>query len=392
MKQLIEETQHMLSGKFIIVMIVVPIIVAIVFGYVMGTSQINDGPLAIVDLDQSSASTELINKLDSSQYIDVEGVFNHPIDPNELLYNEKFLAVLYLPEGLELNKLQGIQSSLGFYVDMTISAATGNLRSAVTEVISTENSVMGAGRLQAMGLNESSVSGTLSNLALEQRLLYNPTNNTLNTAVIGFANTIIISVLTGFTISIVPRLREENRLQQALDNPFGILFRILPYAVVSCISLYLSIGFLKQIGGMRFEASPTQIWVPFLMFTICACLFAMMVGWTAPTAGKAGGRTLIAVVPSFLLGGVQSPVLLLPDLLQHASNLLPIAWHFKFIRGMGFRGGELHHFTNELAGFSLLILGIIAVIVILMIREKIKFKKSESAVKVLDEVNSGMKS
>nr|WP_106782856.1 ABC transporter permease [Lysinibacillus timonensis] len=375
MKQFIDECKFILNGKFIITALIAPIIMATVFGYVLQNGMINEAPIAVIDLDQSQKSIDLTNKLDASQYIDVAEIRYEESDPNELLYNENFLGVIYLPKGLEENSLQGIQTNIGFYVDMALSMATGNLRSAVSEVVSTENATVAVGTLKALGLSNSQASGTVSNVSVTQRLLYNPVNDTLNTTIIGFLNTAILSIITGACITIVPRLRMQNQLALAIRNPIGLISRLIPYAVILCVTLYLSLGLLKQVGGMRFEASITQIWIPFIIYGFCAGLFAMALGWSAATPEKAKSFSVIVLMSAFLLGGVQTPVLLLPDILQKVGEILPINWLFKFIRGMGLRGGDLSYFIEELKGFALLTLALLAIVFLLMLREYYKLKK-----------------
>lgn len=374
MNQLRDEWNHILNRKFVWIILIAPLIVAVVFGYVFKNNQVNEAPIAVVDLDNSAFSLQLINKLNASQYISVEDIYHEPMDANELLYREKYIAVVYLPAELETSRAQGKQSNIGFYVDMSTPAATGNLRSAVTEVISTENSMYSTVRVKAFGLNDTQTSGTVTNLSVQQRLLYNPTNDTMDTSVVGFINTFMLSLLSGATMTIVPRLREQGRLGEELGNPFGIVSRLIPYALIGCASFYLSIGLLKQIGGFRFEGDPFEAWIPLLLYTTSASLMAMLIGWNAPTEAKASGRVLLIVMPSFLLGGTQLPVLMLPEPLQMVSNALPIAWHFKFIRGMGFRGGELEYFIPEIGGFLLMTGAFLLAIFLLWFKERRKMK------------------
>lgn len=74
MKAFIEEWKLMISGKMVFIMLLVPIVVAVAFGFVFKNNQLNDASVAVVDLDHSSYSRQLINKLDASQYIDVRHV------------------------------------------------------------------------------------------------------------------------------------------------------------------------------------------------------------------------------------------------------------------------------------------------------------------------------
>jgi ABC-2 type transport system permease protein len=373
MRAFADEWKHLFNGKMVYIMLFVPIVVAAAFGYVFKNNQINDASIAVVDLDHSNYSRQLINKLDASQYIDVRYVQENEADPNLFLYNEKFFAVIYLPSGLEENRLKGVQSNIGFYVDNTMGAATGNLRTAVAEVISTENAALTGGSLKAMGLSDNQMTGMTTNMLLQQRLLYNPTNSTLMTSVIGFINTVMISLMGSAALTIVPRLRADGKLEGELQHWSNLLVRVLPYALVGCVAFYLSLGVLKQVGGLRFEANVWEISIPLLLFTTSLGLFALALGWTAATPDKAASRLMLIMIPSFLLSGAQLPVVMLPGPLQMIGNILPLTWHFKFLRGMGFKGGGLQYFIPELGGFLLLITGLLLVISILMAREKRKW-------------------
>ncbi|MFB5760825.1 ABC transporter permease [Paenibacillus medicaginis] len=378
MKALIDEWKHMLGGKSVFILLLVPIVVAAVFGYVFKNSQINEAPVAVIDLDHSAYSSQLMTKLDASQYIHVKRVFENDTDPDMLLYNEQFSAVIYLPDGLEANRLQGKQSNIGLYVDNTVAQATASLRTGVTEVITAENAVLAAGSLKASGLTDSQISGMTSNMVVQQRLLYNPTNSTMMSSVMGFVNTVMLSLIGGAALAIVPRLRSEGRLREEMNHPVGILLRVLPYALVGCISFFLSIGLIKQLGGLRFEAGLLDMLIPFMLYTTTLSLFAMAVGWSAPTPEKASGRIMLLMMPSFLLSGAQLPVAMLPGPLQVVSNILPLTWHFKFLRGMGFRGGELRYFIQELGGILILLSAFAAIILVLMAVEKRKLSKLEA--------------
>ncbi|MEC0237639.1 ABC transporter permease [Paenibacillus kribbensis] len=376
MRAFADEWKHLFNGKMVYIILFVPIVVAAMFGYVFKNNQINDASIAVVDLDHSNYSRQLINKLDASQYIDVRYVQENEADPNLFLYNEKFFAVIYLPAGLEENRLKGIQSNIGFYVDNTMGAATGNLRSAVAEVISTENATLAGGSLKAMGLSDSQLTGMTTNMLLQQRLLYNPTNSTLMTSVIGFVNTVMISLIGSAALTIVPRLRVNGKLEGELEHWSNLLMRVLPYALVGCAAFYLSLGVLKQVGGLRFEANVWEISIPFLLFTTTLSLLGMALGWTAATPDKASSRIMLIMLPSFLLSGAQLPTVMLPGPLQTIGNILPLTWQFKFLRGMGFKGGGLQYFIPELGGFLLLLTGLLLVIFILMAREKRKWAES----------------
>ncbi|WP_411344647.1 ABC transporter permease [Paenibacillus sp. WLX1005] len=377
MKALIDEIKLILNGKFIWIMLIAPLIISSAFGYVFKNNQLNEAPVAVVDMDHSDYSQQLIEKLDADQYINIKYITYNYMEPNSFLYNEDYFGVIYLPAGIEKSHAQGGQVNIGLYVDTALATATTYLRNGVTEVINAENSSVAAGKLVALGVSSAQAANFTTGLSLQTRLLYNPTNNTLMSSVIGFLNTVFLSILGGATLGIVPRMREQGVLADALRRPLSLVLRVVPYSVIATISMYLVMGCLKQIGGLRFEVNVYELWIPFLMYTIALSLLCMLVGWSASNPARAAGRITMILLPSFILSGAQIPVALLPPILQNVSHVLPLSWHFKFLRGLGFRGGDLKYFGQEIGGFLILITSFLLIIFLLMLNEMRKIRKAE---------------
>lgn len=360
-----DEWRHITSGKFILLMLTVPILVAAAFGYIFQNGIMQDAPLAIVDLDHSSYSRQLVDKLNSSQYIEVVDVFDNYVKSDMLLYNEKYSGVLYLPAGIETAYIQGKAINLGLYLDMTMSAGASTVRSGVSEVVGTENASKGSGSV----------------LNVEQRTLYNPTSQTIMSSIMLFINVIMLAFLALNTLSIVPRLRQEEKLTEELKNPLNILIRAIPYALISSVSFYLVIGIIKQVGSLRFEANVFELFVPLFLYGFCSSLMAIAIGWTSQSPLHSAGRIVFIMLPSFLLSGVQVPYSLLPAPLQWINLLLPLSLHFKFLRGMGYKGGRLYYFIPEL-GHYFLIIALLSSIIILLAFNEGKPKKSKKKIQM----------
>jgi ABC-2 type transport system permease protein len=348
-----DEWRHITSGKFILLMLIVPILVAAAFGYIFQNGVMQDAPLAVVDLDHSTYSRQLIDKLNASQYVEVVDVFDNYAESDMLLYNEKYSGVLYLPSGTEASYAQGKAINLGLYLDMTMPTGASTARSGVSEVVGTENAAKGA----------------TSVLVVEQRTLYNPTSQTIMSSIMLFINVIMLAFLALNTLSVVPRLRQEEKLAGELKNPVGILLRAIPYAVITSVSFYMVIGIVKQVGGLRFEANIIELFVPLFLYGFSSSLMAMAIGWTARSTIHSAGRIVFIMLPSFLLSGVQVPYSLLPAPLQFINVLLPLSLHFKFLRGMGYKGGRLQYFVPELGHYLLIIALLSAILIILAFYE-----------------------
>ncbi|OXM86770.1 ABC transporter permease [Paenibacillus rigui] len=378
MRSQLDEWRYALTSKFIPAILIAPLLVAALFGYMFQNSQINEAPIAVVDEDNSLYSRQFTDKMNASQYMHVTDVFYQAVQPDTLLANEKYMAVIYLPRGMEQLRFQGKQVNIGVLIDNSMPSAVGNLRNGIQELITIENTTLSVGKLKALGMSDEAAAGTASPLSMQQRLLYNPTSDFIAFMVIGFVNVVALGITAIGAASIVPRLRVEGRLSEELKHPLGLWLRVVPYAVISAISLMLAFGLLKQLGGLRFAGSPAAFMVPLLLYTITVCLMGMLVGWTAAEPSKVTLRTYAIVYPSFMLSGVQVATVIFPAPIQAVSNLLPLTWLFKFIRGIGYRGGSLRYFTGELGVFVGMI-GVLSVgIGLMMLREYRKLnEKSE---------------
>ncbi|MFF2018382.1 ABC transporter permease [Paenibacillus sp. NPDC058177] len=369
MNSLIDEWKFVAGSKYVRMIFIAPLIAALFFGLMFSHNQINKSPVVVIDEDHSAYSRSLINKLNASQYMKVTNVFPNRMDPDTLLANEKAVAVIMLPSQLELRQLQGKSSNIGILMDNSMPSGLTGIRTAISEVIQTENTTISLTRLGQSGMDADASKGLVSPLALQQRMLYNPTTSYVSFMVLGFVNIVVLMITTTAAGSVAPRLRREGRLFAGGGNPAQLWLRSVPYAVLSALSLFLSYGLLKQLGSMRFEVSPFLFLIPLLVYSFALSMLGMLLGYSAKDISKVGSRTSIVLYPSFLVTGIQLSPLAFPKAFQISAWALPMNWLNRLIRGMGFRGGSLTFYSLEI-GALLIIIGAAALFIgLLMLRE-----------------------
>jgi len=369
MKSLIEEWKYVASGKYIIIIMIAPLIAALFFGLMFSKNQISKSPIVVIDEDHSSYSRQLISKLNASQYMKVTNVFANRIDPTTLMANEKAVAVITIPNDLELRKLQGLSSNIGVLMDNTMPSGLMGIRTAIQDMITTENISLSMTRLSQEGMNGEAAKGLITPLSLQQRMLFNPTTSYVGFMVLGFVNIIVLMITTSAAGSIAPRLRKEGKLFANGKSPAQFWVRSVPYAVLSTISLLLSYGLLKQVGGMRFVAEPYIFVIPLLVYSFALALMGMLLGYSIKDVSKAGSRTSLVLYPSFLATGIQLTPLAFPAFFQVTAWALPMNWLNRFIRGMAFRDGSLTAYGLEM-GALLIIIGVVSLLIgLLYLRE-----------------------
>ncbi|WJM05840.1 ABC transporter permease [Paenibacillus sp. PK1-4R] len=369
MKSLADEWKHIRGSKWIIIIFAAPLIAAVFFGLMFSQNQLSETPVVVVDEDHSSYSRQLIEEINASQYMKVTNVFPNRLSPDTLLANEKAVAVIFLPDGLEQRKDKGLSSKIGIWMDNTMPSSLSGIRPAIQEIITTENMTLAVSRLSQTGMDIESAKALVSPLSQVQRMLYNPNSSYMGTMVIGFVNIIILMLTTGAAGAIAPRLRQEGKLLSAGTSPFQLWIRVLPYVILSTCSALLSYGMLKQVGHMRFEAAPYVFIVPLLLYSMALCLLAMLLGYSVQNVSRVGARMSLILYPSFLVTGIQLTPLAFPTFFQVTAWALPMNWLNRMIRGMAFRHGELTFYGVEL-GACILIIGLASLGIGLFLRRE----------------------
>ncbi|WP_449599741.1 ABC transporter permease [Paenibacillus sp. Marseille-Q9583] len=362
MKSLIDEWKYVAGSKYLRLIFIGPLIAAIFFGLMFSKNQIRESHVVVIDEDHSSYSRQLISKINASPYMKVTNVYASPLDPKTLLANEQAVAVITLPKALGLHQQQGISTNLGILMDNTMPSGLTGIRTAIQEVIQTENMTLSMTRLLQKGMDAETSKGLASPLSLQQRMLFNPTTSYVSFMVIGFVNIVVLMITTSAAGSIAPRLRQEGKLFANGKSPWQIWVRSVPYAVLSTISLLLCYGLLKQVGGMRFEAEPYLFIIPLSVYAFALSLMGLLIGYTAKDVSKVNLRTNFVLYPSFLATGIQLSPLAFPEFFQISAWALPMNWLNRLIRGMAFRDVALTAYSQEL-GALLIIIGVVSLFI-----------------------------
>lgn len=377
MNSLRDEISFMLSkdgGRYYMVAFVVVIMVLLAFSQILVHNQIENGKLVVIDMDNSAFSKQLINKLHSSQYIKVEAVIHEAVNPEELLYHDRCLGVLYLPHDFERNKHKYLSNHIGVFLDNTNTAAVVNLRATIKEIIGSENMAISFPKVKQLGLSDEQVVGTVANIGIEERILFNPVGNYGNTTIMGFLNMYSAIFYSFAVLPIIARLRMTKKWEAEImsGNPFSIMQRIVPYAIVFSVALLFGFGLLKTELGFRFAGNVGWFLLSIILYALSNGLLCMIFSWGAKNPGEAMGKMIFVVVPGFILGGVSLPVALLPEWVQVVSNLFPMVWFFRFVRDIGLRGADITYMWGEFGEFVIYLSIIVGILIVKFYQERMK--------------------
>lgn len=367
MHSLKDELTYFFSGRgmpYAKVSMIVALVVALLFPAVFSNNYIKDGKVAVIDLDNSKFSHEFIEEINASPYMKVKDVLNVPADPKKLLYQDRYIAVIYLPAGFEKNRYSESINNIGVFYDNTNVAESGYIKGALNTIIAVENQKIGSTQIQALGLNSEQTLAIMNNISLNERLLFNPTESSSNSEALGFLFFFPSMFLVFATIGIIARLRLEGKWknQLLLESPFDLMLRLIPYIICLTVSLIVGLAVLRVIGDLSFMGNFFVLLLSILLLAISVGFMSMLFGWGAANPGIATSRMILFIPAGFILGGATNPLDILPAWVHVVSNVFPLIWAYRFSRDIILRGASFMDIASEFGGF-MIYTGILAVLI-----------------------------
>ena len=347
------ELNFLFSGKgmpYEKVCIMVAMVISVILSVMMSGNFSKDAPVAVIDLDNSKYSRELITKINASEYMKVEEIINVPTNPEELFYRDKFDAVIYLPQGLEKNRYDGSSAPIGIFYDNTNTAQSADIKSAMPTLIAIENAQFAGG----------SSSGGLT---LNDRILFNPAGSTSNAQTQGFLFFFGAMFFTFATIGMIPRLKLSKQYEKIIleGTPWDLIARILPYALCLTISYFVGLAVLRVWGDLVFSGKVLEFLLIEIFMALTIGMLSIFMGWTAANPGIASSRMILFIPGGFIFGGVTSPLSHLSHWVVDLAHIFPLTWQFHFTRDIIQRGASLSSISSEIGAF-MIYMGVVATI------------------------------
>ena len=372
-KSIQEELDAMLSGHFIPyykVAIGLAAIVALIFSIVLSHGSVFEGKIAVIDLDGSNYSTELISKINTSSYIEVSEVIRSPVNPITLVSHDRNLGVLYIPKGLEKSLKRGDQTvRLGYFSDDTNEAQNAKVLQNLNEYIPELGAELSVGKVSSLGFGREGTEATLSPMQLKSRNLFNPASSSTISTIIYFVY-FFSSLTYGLTsLMIIGRLKITGMWNTVLERGFvALLARTIPYALFYTTGLTLITAVLVLFGQLRFDGN-YFVFVPSIFMTGLAFgWLGFLLSWKTNNPGEGASKMVFLVPPGFIMGGSTMAVGIMPIWAYYVSHAFPLVWLFRFFRDIAMRGRSLIDMMSTY-GVFIIYLTVIAFVVMIVFNQ-----------------------
>jgi ABC-2 type transport system permease protein len=321
-----------------LILIVPPILQMLVFGYA-ANFDIRNVSTAIVDLDHSQQSRELVSRFTSSPYFNVERQLSDAQDAHELIESGSTTLVLEIDAGFAQKLGKGETAPLQLIVDAT-NSNTALLASAyVSQVALRFEQQMQQDRIYRIAPQ---VIEQLPAIQLQQRPWYNPDLSSrwfFVPGVIGSLTTLLVITLTSFAIV---REREIGTLEQIMVTPIRpvefILGKTLPFFLIGLFDALL-IGIVGTFWfHIPFRGHISVLLIGAVLFLICMLGVALLISTVSSTQQQAMVTSFFVIMPFITFSGFAFPISAMPQWMQNLSYAIPLRYFLVVLRGTYLKG------------------------------------------------------
>lgn len=341
-----EFIQVMRDRRMKAIVFVVPIMQTLVFGFVV-TTDVNNIPTAIVDLDRSPESRELIRRFSSSGYFSIVATPESPGQLQDLLDRAKVTVALQINRGFSVDLVRKAPASIQLIADGTDS-------NTATVALSYASSIINTYARDMTG------PAALSNARIDvrQRAWYNPELKSKNYNVPGVIAMVIMLTSLLLTAMAVVREREMGTMEQLMVTPLKpvelILGKTIPFAIISFFDMIL----VTILGVSIFNIPINGPLYLLPLSTACYLLSVLGIGLFISTVAKTQQQALMAsflfYMPAILLSGFMFPIENMPPLFQYVTFVNPLRYFLVIIRGIFLKGNGFGVLWPQMAALILL--------------------------------------
>ena len=330
-----KEALHLLRDfRTIIVVLVMPVVLLLLFGFAIST-EVNNVRVATVVEQHTDQTKQIIDRFRANPYFTFEGVVAYS-DVEDLLREGK--------------------------VDATVVFRTRDGKLEHQVIVDASNTIMA----QTATAYLESVISPGADTPIVTSTLYNPRLKSAYNFVPGIMGMIFILICAMMTSVSIVREKETGTMDLLLVSPvrpWTIVFgKLVPYFLLSCVILALTLVLSYTVLGIPFSFRLFDvIWVTILYVTLALALGLLISTIASTQVAALLISGVMFMIPVILLSGMIFPVENMPLVLQWISCVIPARWYISAMRVLMIQRLPVDYVLTEvlvLAGMTLLVLAL----------------------------------
>ena len=358
MKQFIsfvrKEFYHIFRDRrTMLILLGMPVVQIILFGFAI-TTEVKNVKVAVLDFSKDVSTRQIIDKLDASDYFNVNKILYDNNEIEETLRKSSSDLIIVFEAGFDNNLRHTGKARVQLIADATDPNNATILTSYASNII--------ADYQQSRIMQQQSPIQIIPQI----KLLYNPGMQSAYNFVPGVMGLILMLICAMMTSISIVREKETGTMEVLLVSPvkplFIVLAKAVPYFVLSFVNLttilLLSVFVLDvPVVGSLFWL--VMVSLLFIFVSLALGLLISSVTSTQVAAMLASG--IILMMPTMVLSGMIFPVESMPVILRAISDIIPARWYIQAVRKLMIEGVPVVLVLKEIGILLLMAVGLITI-------------------------------
>ena len=332
-RMLIKEFLQMLRDpRMRVVIFGMPVIQLTIMAFAL-TTDVTDIRLAVLDMDKTPASRELISAFTAGNYFRISYYLMSQNEITPLLDRGAVRAVMQIPAGFSKDILTEQTAGVQLITDGTDSNSTSIVLGYAGFIVSNYNDKRLKERLDRKGSITSPIQITTEsrawyNINQESKFYYVPSL---------IATMLYIFSLMLTSIGIV-REKEIGTIEQVMVTPIRgiefILGKTIPYVITGYITMSFMLIVAYLIFDVHVRGSLLLLYCLTGIYLAGNMGIALLISGSASTQQQALLTSFLVLMPSVMLSGFLFPISNMPDPIRYATVINPMRWYLDILRGI----------------------------------------------------------
>ena len=343
-------------------MVIFPLMTMVFFTTLMDDGLPTEMPIGVVNLDNTSTSRSLIQRLDAFQMSRVVAHYPSVNEARHAIQENQIYAFMLIPKGTTDQLLASRQPKISFYYSYT-TLASGALLMRDLKTISTLGSAsVGQATMRAKGFTDAQIQAFLQPIRLDLHQIANPWTNYnayLSTMLVPGMMMLFIFLISAYSLGTELKFNTSKEWMARANNRgvVAIIGKFLPQTLIWLALVYSYEFYVFYVLHFPHEGSPWMLILLGLMQVLSAQGFGIFAFGLMPSLRMSMSVCSLWAVLSFSMVGSAFPVMGMDGALQSLSWLFPLRHYYMLYQITVFNGYPLleawFHFA-AMAGFMLL--------------------------------------
>ncbi len=332
-RMLIKEFLQMLRDpRMRVVIFGIPVIQMTIMAFAL-TTDVTNVRLAVLDMDKTPDSRELISSFVGSNYFRIAASLTSEKEIIPLLDRSDVRAVLQIPAKFSSDILTEHTAEVQLITDGTDSNSTSIVLGYAGMIVSAYNDKKLEERLGRKGITTPALQ-----IKTESRAWYNANQESK----FYYVPSLIATMLYIFSLLLtsigIVREKEIGTIEQVMVTPIRgiefILGKTIPYMITGYISMSIMLVVAYLVFGVHIRGSVLLLYFLSGIYLAGNMGIALIISGGAETQQQALLTSFLILMPSVMLSGFMFPISNMPDAVRFATCFNPMRWYLEILRGI----------------------------------------------------------